>query len=256
MSGEEKETGFNTLANKITALRIAFVPLVVVCLFEDSPRAGFFGALLFGIAGITDYFDGYYARTRKAITVLGKLLDPLADKFLVVSSLIMLMHLDRIHPAIVILLVCREIAITGLRAIASAEGIVIGASNLAKWKTATQMAAIPMLMLHETYFFIPFQTVGTVCIGLSLLISIWSAKDYIVDFFRTLQSQAREKREEKRLKKAAKRAARLKRMIDKNPDLAKLIRDATAPGVGQSEQSASSTGADVTGSVAAQTKKE
>src|SRR5436190_23171203 len=118
-------------------------PLVVVTLFPGSPRAGFLSGVFFGIAGITDYLDGYYARSRKAVTILGKLLDPLADKFLVVSSLIMLMHLGRIHPAIVIALVCREIAITGLRAIASAEGIVIAASNLAKWKTVTQMSAIP-----------------------------------------------------------------------------------------------------------------
>ena len=227
-SSDAKELKFNTLANKITAVRIAFVPLVVAVMFDDSPRAGFIAALLFGLAGITDYFDGYYARTRKAVTVLGKLLDPLADKFLVVSSLIMLMHQGRLAPAIVIVLVCREIAITGLRAIASAEGIVIAASNLAKWKTVTQMIAIPMLMLHETYFLIPFQTVGTVFIWLSLLISIWSAKDYIVDFFRTLQKQGRERREEKRARKVAKRAARLRRMMQKDPALADAVREAAS----------------------------
>src|SRR5436190_17745024 len=118
-------------------------PLVVVTLFPGSPRAGFLSGVFFGIAGITDYLDGYYARTRQAVTILGKLLDPLADKFLVVSSLIMLLNLGRIHAVVVILLVCRELAITGLRAIASAEGIVIAASDSAKWKTATQMTAIP-----------------------------------------------------------------------------------------------------------------
>lgn len=196
-----KELNLNTLANKLTALRIAFVPIIVVCLFEDSPRAGFFAALFFGIAAITDYFDGYYARTHQAITIIGKLLDPLADKFLVVSALIMLMHLGRIHPIIVILLVCRELAITGLRAIASAEGIIIGASRLAKWKTTFQMSAIPMLMLHEAYYGIPFQKLGTICILLSLLISLWSAKDYLADFFNTIRQRARQKRTEKLLRK-------------------------------------------------------
>lgn len=225
-----KELGFNTLANKLTALRIALVPIVVVILFEDSPWGGFFAALFFGIAGITDYFDGYYARTRKAVTVVGKLLDPLADKFLVVSSLIMLMHLGRIHPAIVIVLICRELAITGLRAIASTEGIVIAASRSAKWKTATQMTAIPMLMLHETYFFIPFQLLGTIFTWLSLVISIWSAQDYIVEFFTTLKRQAQERREEKRAKKVAKRTERLRHLMKKDPALADAVREAAAKG--------------------------
>lgn len=207
-----REFNFNTLANKLTAVRIAFVPLVVICLFDDSPFYGFLAAVFFGIAAITDYFDGYYARIEKNETVLGKLLDPLADKFLVVSSLIMLMYLHRIHPAVVIVLICRELAITGLRAIASAEGIVIGASRMAKWKTATQMSAIPMLMLHETYFMIPFQLLGTVFTWLSLLISLWSAKDYIVDFFINLKrnalSKARKRREERRLRRLERKAQR------------------------------------------------
>jgi len=229
MSSNAKDLEYNTIANKLSALRIAFVPLVVVSLFEDSPRAGLIAAILFGVAGITDYFDGYYARTRKAVTVLGQLLDPLADKFLVVSSLVMLMDLHRIHPAIVILLICREMAITGLRAIASAEGIVIPASKIAKWKTVTQMAAIPMLMLHETYFGIHFQTLGTVCIWASLLISMWSAKDYIVDFFRTLHAQALERRSERKARKLAKRAARIRSMMERNPAMAEAIREAASP---------------------------
>ncbi|MBI2606040.1 MAG: CDP-diacylglycerol--glycerol-3-phosphate 3-phosphatidyltransferase [Deltaproteobacteria bacterium] len=198
---EEHGIRFNTLPNRLSALRIACVPLVVIFLLEDSPRSGFIAALIFGIAGITDYFDGYYARLQKASTVVGKLLDPLADKFLVVSSLIMLMHLGRIHSVIVILLVCRELAITGLRAIAAAEGIVIGASRVAKWKTATQMAAIPMLMLHETYFYVPMQALGTVLIWISLLISLWSARDYIVDFFQSVKALAAERRREKLARK-------------------------------------------------------
>lgn len=222
------EIKFNTFANKLTALRIAFVPLVVLCLFDDSPRAGFLAALFFGVAAITDYFDGYYARQHKAITILGKLLDPLADKFLVVSSLIMLMHLGRLHPVVVILLVCRELAITGLRAIASAEGIVIAASDSAKWKTATQMAAIPMLMLNETYVFIPFHLIGTILIWVSLGISMWSFKAYLVDFFRTVRAEAMERREERKARKIAKRAARLKRIMAKDPTMAQAIIEAAA----------------------------
>ncbi len=220
----DQDMKWNTLANRLTAVRIAFVPLVVVCLFDDAPLNGFLAALFFGIAGITDYFDGYYARIQKAETVIGKLMDPLADKFLVVSSLVMLMYLDRIHPAIVIVLICREIAITGLRAIASAEGIVIGASKLAKWKTTAQMTAIPMLMLHETYFYIPLQLLGTIFIWISLLISLWSAKDYIVDFFRTIKINAQKRREERKTRRYTKRAERIRKMMMKNPELAEVLR--------------------------------
>jgi CDP-diacylglycerol--glycerol-3-phosphate 3-phosphatidyltransferase len=202
---------FNTLANKLTAARIAFVPLVVAALFDPSPKGGIIAAILFGIAGITDYFDGYYARTRQAVTVLGKLLDPLADKFLVVSSLVMLMQLGRIHPVIVILLVCRELAITGLRAIASSEGIVLAASNLGKWKTTFQMSAIPMLMLHETYFGVPFQTLGTICTWISLAVSLWSAKEYIADFFKTVRLNSIKRRQERREKRREKRKNRTSR---------------------------------------------
>ncbi len=203
---EDHGIRFDTLPNRLSALRIACVPLVVIFLLDDSPRLGFIAALIFGIAGLTDYFDGYYARIQKASTVVGKLLDPLADKFLVVSSLIMLMNLGRIHSVIVILLVCRELAITGLRAIAAAEGIVIGASRVAKWKTATQMAAIPMLMLHETYFYVPMQALGTVLLWISLLISLWSARDYIVDFFQSVKVRSAERRREKLARKEHKHA--------------------------------------------------
>lgn len=222
------ELTFNTRANKLTAVRIAITPLVVLCLFEDSVRAGWAAAILFGIAGITDYFDGYYARTHKAVTVLGKLLDPLADKFLVVSSLIMLMHLGRLHPAVVIALICRELAITGLRAIASAEGIVIAASTLAKWKTVTQMAGIPLLMLHADFWGIPIHAIGKGLIWLSLLISVWSAKDYIVDFFRAVRDAAHKRREEKRARRFEKRADRFKKMLARNPELAEAVRRAVS----------------------------
>lgn len=198
MTDQDHGLQFDTLPNRLSALRILLVPFVVFFLTKDDPLWGFLAALFFGIAGVTDYFDGYYARLQKATTVVGKLLDPLADKFLVVSSLIMLMELGRIHYSIVILLVCRELAITGLRAIAATEGIVIAASNLGKWKTGTQMASIPMLMLHETYVGIPMQTVGTWFAWASLVISLWSAKEYIVDFFKAAKIHAAERRAAKK----------------------------------------------------------
>jgi CDP-diacylglycerol--glycerol-3-phosphate 3-phosphatidyltransferase len=190
---ETEKLKLNTLPNRLSLIRIICVPLVVFFLIDanENPFDGLIAAALFGVAGITDYFDGYYARLEKAVTMLGKLLDPLADKFLVVSSLIMLMKLERINAIVVILLICRELAITGLRAIAATEGIVISASNLGKWKTATQMSAIPILMLEKSivsqFIPIPYLKIGTVLIYISLVISLWSAKDYIVDFFKNLK---------------------------------------------------------------------
>src|SRR3954462_4844819 len=166
---------FNTAPNILTLLRIALVPVVVGLLFLRDPRWDVAAGLVFAVASITDYFDGYLARSQKIETVYGKLMDPLADKFLVVSSLIMLQEIGRIHPIVVILLICREIAITGLRALASAEGVIIGASASAKWKTATQMVAIPLIMAQDGIFNIPLMPLGLVLLHISLGISLWSA---------------------------------------------------------------------------------
>ena len=199
----------DTLPNRLSAIRIICVPLVVYFLFDNDPFRNFIAALIFGIAGITDYFDGYYARIQKSTTVVGQLLDPLADKFLVISSLIMLMDLHRISSVVVILLISRELAITGLRSIAATEGIVISASKIAKWKTATQMAAIPALMLHQTYFKIDMQFLGMILTYISLAISLWSANDYIFGFFTALRARAKKKREERLAKKAMRKARKL-----------------------------------------------
>src|SRR6202012_5350410 len=109
---------FNTAPNLLTLLRILFVPIVVGLLFLRETKWDVLAAILFGVASITDYLDGYVARMQKRERGYGKLMDPLADKFLVVSALIMLQELGRIHPIVVMLLICRELAITGLRALA------------------------------------------------------------------------------------------------------------------------------------------
>jgi len=210
------ELTFSTTPNWLTMIRIGFVPLVVVLLFARTPSWDLVAALAFGLASATDYFDGYIARKQKTVTVYGKLLDPLADKFLVVSALIMLQELDRIHPVVVILLICREIAITGLRALASAEGLIISASGSAKWKTATQMVAIPFIMVNSDIVGIRLYPVGMLLLYVSLGISLWSAKDYIVDFFKAVREKRRIRLETRRMlreeKKRARKAAREARM--------------------------------------------
>jgi CDP-diacylglycerol--glycerol-3-phosphate 3-phosphatidyltransferase len=193
---------------------MAFVPLVVGLLFLKTPSWDVWAAWAFTFASITDYFDGYLARRGNIETVYGKLMDPLADKFLVVSALIMLQEMGRIHPIVVILLICREMAITGLRALASAEGLIIAASRSAKWKTATQMVAIPWVMARELWG-IPLYTAGMVLMYISLAISLWSAKDYVVDFFRAIKKKRGLKAVERKNARAARHAARAARMAAK-----------------------------------------
>jgi len=168
----------------------------------------------FGVAAATDYFDGYIARTQKLVTVYGKLMDPMADKFLTACTLIMLQQLGRISSVVVMLLICRELAITGLRALASAEGVIIDASKSGKWKTATQMVAIGFL-IAQNVFGIPLNMAGLVLLYISLAISLWSAKDYIVDFFHGVREARKAKSHERKTARLARYAARAARMANK-----------------------------------------
>jgi CDP-diacylglycerol--glycerol-3-phosphate 3-phosphatidyltransferase len=127
---------------------MACIPIVIVCLYFPGRWGSFLATLFFGMAFITDILDGFYARKYEAVTVLGKFLDPLADKILVCSTMIMLITLGRIPVWVVILIIARELAITGLRSIAVSEGVVIQASSLGKYKTIFQSTATLGLMLH------------------------------------------------------------------------------------------------------------
>ncbi len=187
----DRELEFATTPNFLTLARMFCVPIVVGLLFFKTPGYDLAAALVFGVASFTDYLDGYIARKQQSVSVYGKLMDPLADKFLVVSSLIMLQELDRLDAVWVIVLICRELAITGLRALASAEGVIMSASTSAKWKTATQMVAIPLMMAKEPLYGIPIYPIGQALLAISIAISVWSAVDYVVEFFRKLPERRR-----------------------------------------------------------------
>ena len=209
-TAQRDDLEFGTLPNILTSIRVAMIPAIIWLLMQRNPTLDIVAGFTFAAAGVTDYFDGYFARKYKSESVFGKLMDPLADKFLVVSSLCMLQDLGRIPAILVILLICREMAITGLRALASSEGLIIGASQSAKWKTATQMVAIPWLMVPQGLFGIPLYPMGQALIYISLAISLWSAKDYVVDFFVAIREKRKKKREAKRAAKKLRRNAKLK----------------------------------------------
>ena len=214
---------FTTAPNILTLVRILFVPVIVAFLYFKSPNWDLPAALLFVAASITDYFDGYLARRQNLETVYGKLMDPLADKFLVVCTLIMLHELKRIHPVVVMVLISREMAITGLRALASAEGVVIGASTTAKWKTATQMIAIPCIIARSALFGIPLYSLGMVLLYISLAISLWSARDYVINFFRAMREARKHKMKERKMARTARHSARTLRMAAKAAQLQKRL---------------------------------
>jgi len=187
---------FDNAPNRLTLLRMVAVPAVVYFLSWKTPNGDIIACVLFSLAAITDWLDGYVARAYKAVTIYGKLMDPLADKFLVVSTLIMLQSLGRIHPYMVMVLICREMGITSLRALASAEGVIIAAGSGGKWKAALQMVAIPFLIVKITLFgFLDCDLVGTVLIYVSLALSLTSALSYVVDFFKGLKEKLRLKQQ-------------------------------------------------------------
>jgi CDP-diacylglycerol--glycerol-3-phosphate 3-phosphatidyltransferase len=214
--GEPKELEFANAPNLLTLSRILAVPVVVWLLFQQRFDFDVAAAIIFGIASATDYFDGYLARRNQSVTVYGQLMDPLADKILVISSVIMLQWMGRLHPVVCMLLISREMAITGLRAVASAEGVVIAASRSAKWKTAFQMTAIPFMMVDPGVLGIPLFKIGEVLMYLSLGISLWSAQDYVVDFFKGLRESRIQRRREKQIAREARIASRNARMKAKH----------------------------------------
>jgi CDP-diacylglycerol--glycerol-3-phosphate 3-phosphatidyltransferase len=128
--------------NLLTVVRILLVPVVVVALLAETPNADMFAAIVFAVAAFTDGLDGYIARSRGSITTFGKLMDPLADKLLIIAPLVSLVSLGRIAAWVAMVIIAREFAVTALRMVAVEQGVVIPASFLGKLKTVTQVGAI------------------------------------------------------------------------------------------------------------------
>jgi CDP-diacylglycerol---glycerol-3-phosphate 3-phosphatidyltransferase len=186
------------LPNVITMVRIALIPLVLVLIDDRSPARSAAACAVFVIAAVSDFVDGYLARRLGLVTVVGKFLDPLADKLIVLSTLVFLTAHDRAPAWLVVVLMSREIAITGLRAIASSEGLVIAAGTGGKIKTVLQLVGLGALLLHFAYrvpglgVSIDFHQVGTWLIYASLVMSVLSAVEYFRFFAEAAARQARE----------------------------------------------------------------
>ena len=177
--------------NLMTLARIALIPVFLYLLSYENRRNSFLAAAVYAVCALTDWFDGWLARISNKVTTLGKFLDPLADKVIVVSALVMLVRLGRVPVWVVVVIITREFLISGVRTIAATEGLVIPASQGGKWKTSLQLCGIICLMLHYHYaidygfgtLVTDFQTVGSMLLYLSLVPLIASAIDYVRAFY-------------------------------------------------------------------------
>lgn len=198
MKSTLKQELFN-LPNMLTMARIAAIPLVMLLIWNGDRVNCVYAGWLYAAATITDFLDGWLARRQGLVTVMGKFLDPLADKLIVMAMLVMLVGLHRVPGWMVVLLLAREMTINGLRAIASSEGLIIAAGQLGKYKTAFQMMGVLFLVIHYPapvrlmWFMDPvwidFNQAGIWVIAISLIFSVWSMLAYFHGFFAAMDAK-------------------------------------------------------------------
>lgn len=208
---QSNEWDIDNLPNRLTMFRVILIPIIVFCMYSEQVKFDFarnhslllnyLAAIIFIIASITDFFDGHIARKRKIVTIFGSFLDPIADKFLVISALIMLLAMNRINALVVLILVLREMYITALRLLAMEKGISVPVGTLGKWKTATQMVGIPLLMANDTVLGINMNMLGTYALYLATIFSLYSSVEYSLGLLKKIQKLRLKKRIEKREKK-------------------------------------------------------
>ena len=176
------------LPNVLTVLRILAVPVIVVALLDETPNGDALAAGVFALAALTDGLDGYFARSRDAITTFGKLMDPLADKLLIVAALVSLVSLDRLAAWVAMVIIARELAVTGLRALAAERGIVISASWLGKVKTILQVAAVFALIATD-----PAPLWVDALVYLAVAMTLISGADYFFGLRRRMDEEKRKR---------------------------------------------------------------
>ena len=174
------------LPNLLTLSRILLIPVFVLLFWTPTPGRSLAAAVVFVIAAVTDLLDGYLARRRSQVTKLGRLLDPIADKLLVLSGLILLVQFQRVAAVVAILIIAREVAVTGVRAIAASQGIVLSAETIGKYKMVAQVVAIVLLILEDGILPAAWNLhlVGTVVLYAALALALISGGRYLFSFWR------------------------------------------------------------------------
>ena len=174
------------LPNALTVARILLVPVLIVALTVETPGGSAIAAAVFALAALTDGLDGYFARSRRAVTRFGKVMDPVADKLLVAAALISLVALDRLAPWVAMVVIAREFAVSGLRVAAGQQGVVIPASTLGKAKTIVQVAAVLALIAVPDSGAVWVQAL----VYLMVAVTVVSGADYFLNFRRRLEQLA------------------------------------------------------------------
>jgi CDP-diacylglycerol--glycerol-3-phosphate 3-phosphatidyltransferase len=182
--GEDVSTEIVNLPNSLTLLRIFLVPFLVVVLLTKFYGREYVGLAIFLIAAITDFLDGYFARRYNRMTRLGALLDPIADKLLMSAAFISLVELGLARAWMIVIIIGREFAVSGLRSIAAQQGVTIAASPLGKGKMISQVIAISLLILG--YQLGEFLFVGTVALWIVMFFALGSGVDYFIKFSRAV----------------------------------------------------------------------
>jgi CDP-diacylglycerol--glycerol-3-phosphate 3-phosphatidyltransferase len=179
---QEKKRVFN-LPNAITMLRIGIIPVLFFLLLSPDSTGSLVIAGIFVVASLTDLLDGYIARRYQIVTTMGKFLDPIADKLVVNTAMILMIPIGRIPAWMVAIIIVRDFTVDGIRTIASSEGIIIGSSRLAKQKTLCQVVAVTALMIHYPFLGADSHLVGIVILYVALFLTLYSGLDYLVKFF-------------------------------------------------------------------------
>lgn len=185
------------LPNLVTMSRVVLIPFVLMFIDNFNPVRSFIASMLYLAAAAGDFLDGYLARSRGQVSMLGKFLDPLADKLLVTAVLVYMVALGRAAAWVVVVLIGRDLAISGLRSIAAAQGLVIAASDGGKIKTALQLVAIMMLLIYFRYpvlgtsMMLDYYAVGTIILYISLAVSLFSGVQYLRHFLSAALRQSR-----------------------------------------------------------------
>lgn len=191
---------FWNLPNMLTLARIAVIPIFVLFTYDADPFYSLLAGGLFTLAAVTDVIDGFLARRWNLVTVVGKFMDPLADKLIVMAALVMMIRLGRIPAWVVIVLLSREFIVSGLRTIAASEGMVIAAGQEGKWKTSLQLVGLIALCVHYVHrtdlvfatYDVDYNSVGQILVYLSTVMSVWSAVVYFRAFLQMLSKRGKE----------------------------------------------------------------
>lgn len=186
---ENQKSIIINLPNAITMLRVGIIPVLFFLLFNPDRIWSFVMALLFIMAALTDLLDGYVARKYKIVTNIGKLLDPIVDKLIVNTAMILMIPIGRIPAWIVSIIIIRDFVVDGIRTIATSEGMIIDASKLGKRKTLCQIFAVSALMIHYPFIGANAHMVGMVILFIALWLTIHSGVDYLLKFYRHVNNR-------------------------------------------------------------------